>query len=36
MQRVLALTLLVAALGAAAFLFLRPKGNPSLDPAQGA
>ena len=36
MQRVLALTLLVSALGAAAFLFLRPKGNPSLDPAQGA
>lgn len=36
MPRVLALVILAAALGAFAFLFLRPKGNPSLDPAEGA
>ena len=36
MPRTLALVILAAALGVFAFLFLRPKGNPSLDPAKEA
>lgn len=36
MPRTLALVIQVAALGVFALLFLRPKGNPSLDPAKEA
>ncbi|KGQ21404.1 DsbA family protein [Thermus filiformis] len=36
MQRILALVILVGLLGVFAFLFLKPRGNPNLDPAQGA